>query len=172
MPLSKFVQSSADRQEALEALAVSKLPDIQRIALELYNDPERRRDVISFGFLRDGYERAIASGTPEEDAARTWDRIADMVDMKLDDLAAVPFDQRDDLQIIAMSIILAASKQQAEIESGLITEAAIIGKESGEDLKANTKGLSRETLESATFHIKDELAARKKQRKADGNSAK
>ena len=114
MPLSKFVQSSADRQEALTALAVSKLPEIQRIALELYNDPERRRDVISFGFLRDGYERAIMAGTPEEDAARTWDRVAEMVDMKLDELAAVPFDQRDDLQIIAMSIILAASKQQAE----------------------------------------------------------
>jgi len=162
VPLTEFVKTSADRQEALQELGESKLPLITSIALSLYNDPEGRRDAIAFSFLQDGYNRAVASGTSEEVAAEQWEQIAELVDMKLDDLASVPYDQRSDLEIIAMSIILAASKQQAEAESGLVMEAAKIGKESGDELKQITKGVTKKQLEGATFAIKDELAARKK----------
>ncbi len=166
MPLSKFVQSSADRQEALIELAESKLPMIRSIALELYNNPEKRRDKIAFDFLKDGYDRAVNAGVSEEAAGEQWDIVAELVDMKLDELLAVPYDERDDLHMVAMAIILAASKRQAEIESGLIIEAARIGKEAGEDLKANTKGMSRETLKRSPYHIKEELKKRKAAKKA------
>jgi hypothetical protein len=159
MPLSKFVQSSADRQEALEALAIDKLPEIQSIALELYNSPQRRNDDIIDWFIADGYQKTLAETGNEDVANAIWTDVAALLELKINDLAAVPANERGDIWTLAASIIVAASKRQAEIESGLVTA---IGNDAGEDLKANIKGLSREQLKGATFHIKTELQNRKK----------
>ena len=159
--LEAFVQSSADRHEELEAMALDKLPQIQSRALELFNDAEARRDKIAFWFLNDGYERMIAAGKSEEFTAEYWDDVAELVDLSMDELMAMPFDTRDAIWDEARKIVVAVSNRQATIESGLITEALRLGKGAGEELRENTEGVSRAQLEKATFFIKDVLKERK-----------
>lgn len=159
--LDAFVQSSADRHEELEALALDKLPQIQARALELFNDAEARRDKIAFWFLNDGYERMVSAGKSEAFAAEYWDDVAEMVDLGMDEVMAIPEEGRDSGWDEARRIILAVSNRQAMIESGLITEALRLGVDAGEDLKGNTKGASKEQLENAKYFIKDVLKERK-----------
>ncbi len=165
MPLTKLVKSKADKEERIVELAQSKLPEIQSIAIELYNSPARRNDDLVNWFITAGYKGTIAETGNEPLARANWEQIARWASLKVDELALVPIEQRKDLWMIAMSIIIAASKRQAEIESGLVTESFKLGTEAADDLIRDTKGISKQTLKDSPFLIKQEINGRKEAKK-------
>lgn len=173
MPLSKFVQASADRQEAIELLTESLQPTISRRFQELVNEPDQLNPVIIEDFLIDGMNLMINETGNQELAEAYWNQVAEMVQQPLDLLALTPVEQRSDVWNSAASIIISVAQIQAEIESGLFSRAAEIGIESGEELAKLTRGIPNDRLKKATFNIKPELAARKKAKrgsKKQGNT--
>lgn len=169
MPLSKFLQASADRQEEIELLSESYQPIISRRFQELVNEPDSLNPVIVEDFLIDGLEQMVAETGNEELANAYWNQVVEMVQYPLDFLAETPVEQRSAVWDTATSLIVSAAQIQAEIESGLFTRAAEIGIESGAELKQLTSGIPKEQLKKATFNIKPELKARKKARKNDNS---
>jgi hypothetical protein len=131
----------------------------------LYNNPAERSDLLTKRYLTAGYNAMVQETGNEELALAYWDQVAQMVDVSVDELAAVPTEQRGDVWNTAMGIILAVSMEQAQAQSGLTVEAAAKGAEMGEELASITKGMSREQLEGATFHIDTELKSRKAKKK-------
>ena len=169
MPLSKFVAASADRQEAIETVAKEKQPAIKTRFNHLVNNPHNIVPDILDDFITDGFEVMLAETGNEALATAFWEQVAFMLQSPLDVLAETPVEQRGDVWNAATSVLVSVAQIQAEIESGLIQEAAVIGVESGAELKTLTKGIPNERLKKATFNIKPELAKRKKERKQNGS---
>jgi hypothetical protein len=170
MPLTKFVEASADRQESIEDLAKKKAPEIKERFDYLVNNPSDINPVILDDFLVDGYEVMVAETGNEELAQAYWDQVAVMVETSLDILAQTPVEQRGDVWNSAVSILVSAAQIQAEIESGMVAESAVIGIESGKELRSITKDIPNDKLKEATFNIKPELKKRKKEKKAKDGS--
>lgn len=168
MSLDAFVAYSADRHEGIEKLALSKLPDIQSRALDLYNNPGDRSDVLTKRYLFAGYQSMVRETGNEELAAAYWDQVSTMVDTSVDDLASTPVGDRGDVWATAMGIVLAVSLEQAQAESGITIEAAAMGAEMGNELNRVTRRMSIGALSGATYHIKTELEERKKHKNGSG----
>jgi len=165
MPLGKLVEETTKTQRELKALAISKMPEIQAIALELYNAPEKRFDFILNWYIEAGYKSSLAETGNEVLARAQWEQVASMVSMKLDQLATIPLSERGDLWTIAVSIIMSAAKRQAELESGLTSQSLRIGTQEGDDQKRLTKGISKEVLKSSPYEIKASIKAADKAEK-------
>ena len=142
-------------------MALSKLPEIQSRALDLYNNPSERNDLLTNRYLMAGFKQMVIETGNEELAAAYWDHVALMADLSLDELAAVPVGERGDVWYAAAGIITSVSREQAVAESGLLSDSMVKGAEMGDELGRVTKGLSRDALTGATYHIQTELKARK-----------
>jgi hypothetical protein len=165
MPLSRLVEAKEKTQGALKDMAISKLPEIQSIAMSLYNDPEARRPNIINDYITEGYKLDLLETGNKDLSKAKWDRIAQMVEMKADDLAMIPSRDRGDLWYIAMSIIVSASNEQAAIMSGETTESFRIGDQEAKDLRKYAGDIPLEKLVGAPFKIKEAIRNGEKARR-------
>jgi hypothetical protein len=167
MPLSKFVQFSADAIEEIDEMGESRLPEVRKLYLQFLTDLDVRLSeqgrIILDWFIDDGYEKAVEETGNEDLAAAQWEQISLMLEMGWDELYA-PDMVKGELWRTATGIISAAGIRYAFIMSGVAQQSIAKGVELGNELKTATKGLGRLVLESATYHVQTELKKRKNAR--------
>ena len=157
MTIEQFSAQTALAHFEIEQDVEKNLPTIQKRVFELYKDPSRRLDVVYDYFINAGVRADIESGQSEDYANNTWAEIDQLVELPLDELQSIPRQQRSDNENTAMTIIMAASNLQAELETGLLARATAKGLELGEDNAQLMKGVKRSEIGNVSANVKGEF---------------
>lgn len=157
--LSEYAKFAARHIVSVEDMARESAPAIRERLVVLLNDPVARNDYLTEWFLRDGFNK-MAQSTGNAGLARAyWSAVAELADEKMDTLAETPVEKRDDIWSQAASIILAVSKLQARIESGVVQEIMARAIEIADERKRALSGLTPEEIAAKDYLIKDEIKA-------------
>ena len=160
MTLDRFVEAATDRQAETEHNAESNISEVQTYYLQLLADEIERNDEVYDWFITDGLEQSTIDIGPDA-AADLWLRVAELVDLTWDELNTIPVAERGQAWALAASIQSAAAHRQAQIMSGLISQALFDGIENGDDLAADAKGLDKAELQGVHLEIQNQMKTKK-----------
>ncbi len=160
MTLEAFTEEAADYQIFLENLAADKHEEIQRLFLELLEDPEKRAPEIALWFLDSEIGNSVLEYGSEEIAEMIWEPVDELLELSFSELNEIPPDERGDVFDKARQIMVAASLREAMIRSGLFTEALNAGTLAGAMQERTMKGVTRKDIEGGHL-IKTKIKERK-----------
>jgi hypothetical protein len=157
--MSEYAKFAARHIVAVEDIARESAPTVRDRIRVLLNDPIARNDYLTEWFLRDGFDKMSASTGNAGLARAYWSAVAELADEKLDTLAATPVEKRDDIWSQAASIVLAVSKLQARMESGVVQEIMARAIETADERKRALRGITPDEVAAKDYMIKDEIKA-------------
>ena len=163
--LDKFVDSAVERQAETEVNAEQNIDQVQQLYLKFLNNPEERNPAIWDWFVQD--EIISAGRIMDGDTLDIYlAELAQLIDLKFDDLQRVPVVEREGVWNAAEEMMSAAASRQAQIESGLVSQALKDGVENGFELAKEAAKLNRTQLQNiSNVRMKEAMKERKEQKR-------
>lgn len=158
-----FVEGVADRQLDLEDFYEENRDDVDRIYLELLNNPDRRSVTIEEKYINFFLEQSLESFGDPELSELFWAKIADAVDISFDDLNTIPTNKRGNEFHTIRNTMSAVCWEQAFIEAGFADYCVRTGIINGKILQAQSKDLKIEEFKGG-MPIKEIMKRKKEER--------